>query len=122
MKIVNIFTGVSPQLNWNFAYAQPTLLIFGILKYADNIYYFTKNHVRGLCVGGDMTILFLVRSIIKWTYFPLRTTHALNFWYSNIYCKDLLPYKKSGVKNQGKLWIGGVLIPHTEFDTPNFFS
>ena len=26
-------------------------------KYADNIYYCTKNKVRVLCVGGDMAIL-----------------------------------------------------------------
>ena len=29
----------------------------GIIKDADNIYYCTKNQVRGLCVGGDMAIL-----------------------------------------------------------------
>ena len=35
-------------------------LIFGTVKDTDNIYYSTKNQVRGLCVGGDITILFLV--------------------------------------------------------------
>ena len=29
-----------------------------MVKNADNIYYSTKNQVRGLCVGGDMVILF----------------------------------------------------------------
>ena len=33
------------------------LHLFGIIKDADNIYYCTKNQVRGLCVGGDMAIL-----------------------------------------------------------------
>ena len=28
-----------------------------MVKDADNIYYCTKNQVRGLCVGGDMAIL-----------------------------------------------------------------
>ena len=28
------------------------------VKDTDNIYYSTKNQVRGLCVGGDMAILF----------------------------------------------------------------
>ena len=36
-------------------------LIFGMVKDAGNTYYCTKNHVRGLCVGGDMVILFLVQ-------------------------------------------------------------
>ena len=30
---------------------------FGMLKYADNLYYCTKNQVCRLCVGGDMAIL-----------------------------------------------------------------
>ena len=29
-----------------------------MVKDTDNIYYSTKNEVRGLCVGGDMVILF----------------------------------------------------------------
>ena len=37
-------------------------LIIGMIKDADNIYYCTKYQVRGLCVGGDMLILF-IRSI-----------------------------------------------------------
>ena len=36
------------------AYTTPTHLIFG----TENICYSTKNQGRGLCVGGDMTILF----------------------------------------------------------------
>ena len=39
------------------AYTQPTHLIFGKVKNTDNIYYSTKNQVRGLCVGGDLVIL-----------------------------------------------------------------
>ena len=33
------------------------LLIFGMGKDYHNIYYLTKNQVRGLCVGGEMAIL-----------------------------------------------------------------
>ena len=36
-----------------------------MVKYANNIYYYTKNQVRRLCVGGDMTIFFLVCSMVK---------------------------------------------------------
>ena len=32
-------------------------LVFGMAKDAENIYDFTKNQVRGLCVDGDMVIL-----------------------------------------------------------------
>ena len=42
---------------WNSAYARPTYLIFGRIKDADNIYYCTKNQVRGFCVGGDIVML-----------------------------------------------------------------
>ena len=83
-------------MNWNSAYTQLTHLIFGMVKDADNIYYCTKNLVRGLCVGRDMAILFLVCSIVKWPYLRLHTIHALDFWCSNRYCQHLLPYKKSG--------------------------
>ena len=31
---------------------------FGTIKYIVSIFYRTKNKVRGLCVGGDMVILF----------------------------------------------------------------
>ena len=31
---------------------------FRTVKDTDNTYYSTKNQVRGLCVGGDMAILF----------------------------------------------------------------
>ena len=41
----------------SFAYARTTYLIFGMIKYADNIYYCTKSQVRGLRVGGDMVLL-----------------------------------------------------------------
>ena len=34
-------------------------LIFGMGEYADSIDHCIKNQVRGLCVGGDMAILFL---------------------------------------------------------------
>ena len=34
-------------------------LIFSTVNDTDNIYYSTKNQVRELCVGGDMTIVFL---------------------------------------------------------------
>ena len=64
-----------------------------MVKYADNICYRTKNQLRGLCIGGDIC---LVRSMLKWPYLRLRTTHALDFWYSNRYCQLLLPYQKSG--------------------------
>ena len=37
---------------------RPRTEIFGMVKDNDNIYYCTKNHVRGLCVGGDMAISF----------------------------------------------------------------
>ena len=51
-----------------------------MVKVAVNIYYCTsKIQVRGLCVGGAMVILFLVRSILKWPYLRLRTTHELIF-------------------------------------------
>ena len=40
------------------AYTPSTHLIFGTVKDTDNIYYSTKNQVRGLYVGGDMAILF----------------------------------------------------------------
>ena len=40
----------------NSIYGQPTHLIFGTVKYTD-IFYCTKNQVRGLCVGGDIVIL-----------------------------------------------------------------
>ena len=43
-----------------FAYARPTYRIFGMLKVAGNIYHCTKHQVRGLCVGGDMVILFFL--------------------------------------------------------------
>ena len=36
----------------------PTHLIFGTVKDTNNIYYSTKNQLRGLCVGGDMAIVF----------------------------------------------------------------
>ena len=45
-------------VDWNSAYTQPTHLIFGMVKDAANIYYCTKNQVGGLCVGGDIVILF----------------------------------------------------------------
>ena len=35
------------------AYTQPTHRIFGMVKDVDNIYYCTKNQMRGFCVGGD---------------------------------------------------------------------
>ena len=60
-----------------------------------NIYYCIKNQVHGLCVGGDMTILLWNEPKIKWPYLRLRTTHTLDFWYSNRYCDDLSPYQKS---------------------------
>ena len=43
------------------AISPPTLnpRIFGTVKDTENIYYLTKNQVRGLHVGGDMAILFL---------------------------------------------------------------
>ena len=47
--------------NWTHhtsTYAQPTHLIFGTVKYIVSMCYYTKNHVRGLCVGGDMVSLF----------------------------------------------------------------
>ena len=28
-----------------------------MVKYVENIYYYTKNQMRGLCVGGDTVIL-----------------------------------------------------------------
>ena len=31
---------------------------FGMVKYADNMYYCTNNQGHGLCVRGDMVILF----------------------------------------------------------------
>ena len=34
-------------------------MIFGTAKDTNNIFYSTKNQVNGLCVGGDMVILFL---------------------------------------------------------------
>ena len=40
------------------AYTQPTHLIFGSGIDIVSIFYRTKNQVRGLCVGGDMSILF----------------------------------------------------------------
>ena len=43
------------------AYTQPTHFIVGTIKDADIIFYSTKNQVRGLCVGGDMVILFFLR-------------------------------------------------------------
>ena len=64
-------------------------------KDADNIYYCTKNQVRVLYVGGNMVILFLVHSMVKGLYLRLRTTHALDFWYCNVYCQYLLPAQKS---------------------------
>ena len=92
------------RLNWNFAYTQPTYLIFGMVKGHHNIYYCTKNQVRGWCVGGDIAIL-LRNEPNKWPYLRLRTTHTFDFWYSNRYCDDLSPYQKSG-----GLCIGGVSI------------
>ena len=41
----------------NFAYTQPTHLIFNVIKDADHIYYLVENQGRRLCVGGDMVIL-----------------------------------------------------------------
>ena len=38
----------------------------------------------------------MVRSIVKWPYLRLRTTHTLDIWYSNRYCQHLSPYQKSG--------------------------
>ena len=40
------------------AYTQPTHFIFGRVIDIVSIFYLTKNEVRGLCVGGDMAILF----------------------------------------------------------------
>ena len=34
------------------AICPPTHLIFGTVKYMVSIFYDTKNHVHGLCVGG----------------------------------------------------------------------
>ena len=39
------------------AYTQPTH-VFSTVKGTDNIFHSTKNQVRGLCVGGDIVILF----------------------------------------------------------------
>ena len=50
-----------PNLVWPIS--PPThnpLAIFGMVKDADNIYYCTKNQMRGFCVGGDMVRLDLV--------------------------------------------------------------
>ena len=91
-KLIKIF--LHNEKIENSAYTQPTHVIFGMVKDADNIYYCTKNQVRELCVVRDMVILFLVRSMVKWPYLRLRTTHGLDFWYSNRYCEDLLPYQK----------------------------
>ena len=60
------------------------------------IYYCTNNHMRGLGVVGDMVTVFFIRSVVKWPYLPLHTTHALECWYSKGYCEDILPYQKSG--------------------------
>ena len=47
------------------AYTQPTHQIFGVVKDAENIYHCTQYQMRRLCVGGDMVIVFLVRSMVK---------------------------------------------------------
>ena len=59
---------------------------FWMVKYADNIYYCTISQVRGLWIGGDMGILFLVRFTVKWPYLRLHTTHTFSkfFIYSTI--------------------------------------
>ena len=41
------------------AYTQPTHFIFGRVIDIVSIFYHTKDQVRGLCVGGDMAILFV---------------------------------------------------------------
>ena len=92
---------------------RPTHQIFRMVKDADNISYCTKNQVCGLCVGGDMIILFLVGSMVKW---PCISVYAHDFWYSNIYCQHFLPYQKSG--GLAGLYVGGDSIqpgdlPHT---------
>ena len=52
-RVLEVFTGPFLKLRLRTI----TYLIFGMRKDADNIYYCTKNQVRGLCVGGDMVIL-----------------------------------------------------------------
>ena len=58
------------------------------------VYYCTKNQVRGLCVGGHRVSLFLVRSMVKWSYLRLRTTHTLAFWYRCRYCQRIFNIPK----------------------------
>ena len=41
------------------AYTQPAHLIFGTVIDIVSIFYHTKKHVGGLCVGGDMDFNFL---------------------------------------------------------------
>ena len=45
-------------------------MIFGMDKDADYIYYYTKNQVRGLCVGEDIVILFFASFHGKMTIPP----------------------------------------------------
>ena len=54
----------------------PTHLIFGRVIDIVSIFYLTKNQVRGLCVGGDMAILFLchfAEFVIRTSYKTART-------------------------------------------------
>ena len=47
------------KIKWPYLRLHTThALDFGTVKDNDNIYYSTKNQVRGLYVGGDMAILF----------------------------------------------------------------
>ena len=45
--------------NYICAYAQPTPLIFGVVKDIGNFFHHTKNSVRRWCVGGDIIILIV---------------------------------------------------------------
>ena len=49
------------------------------IKDTDNIFYSTKNQVRGLCVGGDMVILFFFSDPAVFTRTPFSFESKKNY-------------------------------------------
>ena len=85
----------------NYAYTQPTHLIFGVIKDADHIYYCIKNQVRRRRYGNYAKKIhkkwsFYQKISQKWAYLRLHTTHKLDFWYCNRYGPHLLSHQKLG--------------------------
>ena len=57
-------------------HTKPTHKIFSTVEDNGNIIYYAKNQVHGLCVGGDMVILFISSFQISGEDYSVLTKHT----------------------------------------------